>query len=153
MKNTLRLATVTVAAAVGLMMLTPTAAHASKKGRRNTAIALGAVAAYGLVKKKPAIAGIAGAGAVYSWIRSNQVEDDRDRNRQRARQQNRGYNSRYAGDRYYDNGYRGSRYSNNGYNGNGYYSRGSRGRSYSQASRYDNGRRSSGRSSRGRRCN
>lgn len=151
MKNSLRLAAMAVVAAVGLIALTPTAAHASKKGRRNTAIALGAVAAYGLIKKKPAIAGIAGAGAVYSWLQSNKVDDNRDRDRQRARQRNRRYQSRYAGDRYYDNGYRGRSY-NPGYSGRAYnsgysgrscddYDRGSYNRrsSYSRASHDNNG--------------
>jgi hypothetical protein len=137
MKNTLRMATMAVAAAVGLLMLSPTAAHASKKGRRNTAIGLGAVAAYGLIKKKPLIAGVAGAGAAYSWIRSNQVDSDRDRDRQRFRERNRRGNARYNG------GY------NNGYGGYGRDYNDRRG-SYSRASRYDNGRRSSG--GRGRRC-
>lgn len=54
-------------------------AQAGRTGRRNTAIALGAVAAYGIVKKKPALAGIAGAGAVYSYVRSQQSERRRRR--------------------------------------------------------------------------
>lgn len=106
MKNSLRVAAVTLSGAIGLMLMTPTAAHAGKKGRRNTALALGAVAAYGLIKKKPAIAGVAGAGAVYSWVRSNQSDD-----RNRRRNRNRRYNTRYRRDRYYDDyRYRGGRY-------------------------------------------
>lgn len=145
MRNSLRTAALAIVAAVGLISLTPTAAHAGKKGRRNTALALGAVAAYGIIKKKPVIAGVAGAGAVYSWLQSNKV-DDGNRRRQRARQRNRRYNSGYAGDRYYDNGYYGGRAYNSGYGGYD-------GRSYGYSSHpgkakghYKN------RSGRGRRC-
>ena len=58
------------ALAVGLVL--PVPAHAGKEGRRNTAIGLGAVAAYGVVKKKPVVAGVAGAGAIASYVRSQQ---------------------------------------------------------------------------------
>ena len=54
-------------------------AHASREGRRNTAIALGAVAAYGVVKKNPTIAGLGTAGALYSYTAS--LKKDRHRRR------------------------------------------------------------------------
>mgnify|MGYP001359549107 CR=1 FL=1 len=128
MKNSLRIAALTLGGAVGLMLMTPTAAHASKQGRRNTALALGAVAAYGLVKKKPAVAGVAGAGAVYSWVRSNKG-DDRDRrywNRGRYRDDRYHDDYRYRGDRYRDYGYR-DRLDDRYYDrSRGYYGRGRR---------------------------
>lgn len=89
-KNTSCTAAV-LAATIGLGLLAPIAAEAGSKGRRNTAIALGAVAAYGIVKKKPAIAGIAGAGAIYSYMKSRSA---RKRERQRSRYR------RYRGARY-----------------------------------------------------
>jgi hypothetical protein len=88
------MAAIALVGAIGLSLGAPTAAHASKSGKRNTALALGAIAAYGLVKKKPAIAGIAGAGAVYSWLQSNK-EDDNDDRRRRNRRRNRGYQGGY----------------------------------------------------------
>ena len=75
MTKQLRMAAVALMGAIGLSLVSPTAAHASKSGKRNTAIALGAVAAYGLIKKKPLIAGLAGAGAVYTWLKSNKYGD------------------------------------------------------------------------------
>lgn len=71
-------------AATAASLLLPTAAHAGRTGRRNTAIALGAVAAYGVIKKKPLLAGVAGAGAVYSYVRSQQSERRRRRPRRRV---------------------------------------------------------------------
>jgi hypothetical protein len=103
MTKQIRLTSLALVSAVGLGFVAPQAAEAGKEGRRNTALALGAIAAYGIVKKKPAIAGIAGAGAVYSWISSNNVKERRHRRYRRAR-----YNDRYYYDRpryrraYYD---------------------------------------------------
>jgi len=45
------------------------AAHAGSKGRRNTAIGLGAVTAYGLLKKKKPLAIGAGLGTAYAYKR------------------------------------------------------------------------------------
>lgn len=95
--------------AIGLGLLAPIAAEAGSKGRRNTAIALGAVAAYGIVKKKPAVAGIAGAGAIYSYMKSRSArksEQRRDRNRRYrgsryTRHRRPYYRDRYRGDRHY----------------------------------------------------
>jgi hypothetical protein len=70
MTKQVRLTGAAVSAAMAVSVLIPTAASAGKEGQRNTAYALGAVAAYGVIKKKPEIAGLAGAGAVYSFVRS-----------------------------------------------------------------------------------
>jgi len=123
MTKQIRMTALALLGALGVTFAAPTAAHASKKGSRNTAIALGAVAAYGLIKKKPLIAGLAGAGAVYSWLQSNK-SSDRDRDRDRRRNRNRRY---YRQSGYY-NGYQPAyqqapvyyqrpNYANTGYNG------------------------------------
>jgi hypothetical protein len=99
MTKQIRMTAIALLGAIGVTFAAPTVAHASKKGKRNTALALGAVAAYGLIKKKPLIAGLAGAGAVYSWIQSNKDDDDdRDRRRRRNRRyyRNSGYYNGYA---------------------------------------------------------
>jgi hypothetical protein len=160
MTKQIRMTALALLGAIGLTFAAPTAAHASKKGKRNTAIALGAVAAYGLIKKKPLIAGLAGAGAVYSWLQSNK-DGDRDRDRDRRRNRNRrayrnggyynGYQPVYQQAPVYQRPY----YAGNGYNGyNGY-----RGRSRYSGNRgynsYDAGRHSGGRGhayGRQRRC-
>jgi hypothetical protein len=77
MTKQVRLTALAVASAAAVSVLAPTAAYAGKEGRRNAAIALGAVAAYGVVKKKPVIAGVAGAGAVYSYVRSQKSDSKR----------------------------------------------------------------------------
>ena len=61
MTKQVRLAAALLGGVLGLSLLAPTAAHAGREGRRNTALLLGAVAAYGIVKKQPALAGIATA--------------------------------------------------------------------------------------------
>lgn len=76
--------------AIGLGLIVPVAAQAGSKGRRNTALILGAVAAYGIVKKKPAIAGVAGAGAIYSFLQSRKAAK-RERDRGRYGYRRRGY--------------------------------------------------------------
>jgi hypothetical protein len=96
MTKQIRMTAIALLGAIGVTFAAPTAAHASKKGKRNTALVLGAIAAYGLIKKKPAIAGLAGAGAVYSWIQSNKDDDD---DRDRRRRRNRRY---YRNGRYYN---------------------------------------------------
>ena len=72
MKPNLKLTAVALASAIGLSVAAPMTAEAGSKGKRNTAIGLGAVAAYGVVKKKPLVAGLAGGGAIYSYMRSRQ---------------------------------------------------------------------------------
>ncbi len=77
---------------VASTLLSPMAALAGSKGKRNTAIGLGAVAAYGIVKKKPLIAGLAGGGAIYSYMQSRKdrrKERDRDRRASQRRAQRR----------------------------------------------------------------
>lgn len=156
MTKQIRMTALALLGAIGMTFAVPTAAHASKKGKRNTAIALGAVAAYGLIKKKPLIAGLAGAGAVYSWIQSNK-DGDRDRDRDRRRNRNR----RAYQDRGYYNGYQPVYqpvyqqapvyYAGNGYNGYQGRSRYNGNRGYNG---YGGGRHSGGRGyGRQRRCN
>lgn len=93
---------------LGTTLLAPLAAHAGADGRKNTAIALGAAAAYELLLKHQTGAGLVlGAGAAYAGKR---YED--------ARRSERDQNNRY----YYRNGYPyGSNNNNNGSNNNGYY--------------------------------
>ena len=57
-------------------------AHAGSKGRLNTTIGLGAVTAYGLLKKKKtvAIAGAVGTAYAYSKYRSAKKNESRQRN-------------------------------------------------------------------------
>lgn len=64
---------VALVSSIGLSLVAAPAAEAGSKGRRNTALALGAVAVYGVVKKKPLVAGLAGGGALYSYTRSRQA--------------------------------------------------------------------------------
>lgn len=99
MKQSLRSTALTLAASVGLSLFGAGAAEAGSKGRQNTAIALGAVAAYGVVKKKPVVAGVAGAGAVYSYVRSRQSagkEREASRRRERLRRARRVSRTRYV---------------------------------------------------------
>jgi len=130
MTKGIRVLAATMISVIGLGLVAPSAAEAGSKGRRNTAIALGAVALYGIVKKKPVVAGVAGAGALYSYISSRRArsqERDRDRRRRYRRAYNgyggyggygggyspyyaqdygrrRGYYSDYGGGRYYSRG-------------------------------------------------
>jgi hypothetical protein len=97
----MRLNTQTTALALlistGLSAVLPGAAEAGSKGRRNTAIGLGAVAVYGIVKKQPLVAGLAGGGALYSYVSSRKAAR-RERNRRRYSRYRRsryGYGSRY----------------------------------------------------------
>lgn len=69
MKQT-KISALALAGMVGLGALIPTAAHASAEGKRNTAYVLGAATVAGIVMKKPIVAGVAGAGAAYSYISS-----------------------------------------------------------------------------------
>lgn len=68
--------------AFGLTLGSAGVAEAGSKGRRNTAIGLGAVAVHGIVKKKPVIAGLAGGGAIYSYMKSREAAK-KERNRRR----------------------------------------------------------------------
>jgi len=136
MTKQIRLSALALVGAIGLTLAAPGAAHAGSKGKRNTALALGAVAAYGLVTKKPIVAGAAAAGALYSYSQSRR---DADRERDWRRYSDYRYD---RGGRYYDDyGYgRNSRY-DSGYYGGGYgdgYGRGYD-RGYDRYDRYSTG--------------
>jgi hypothetical protein len=62
-----------------LLAIPASPAAASPEGRRNTAIGLGAVAVYGAVTKKPVVAGVAAAGAIYSYVKGRKESRERDR--------------------------------------------------------------------------
>jgi hypothetical protein len=83
------LAVMTLSTFGGLGM---TAAQASVKGRRNTTIALGAITAYGLIKKKKTVAIAGGVGTVYAYSRYRKSKKERDRREARRRAR---YYSRY----------------------------------------------------------
>ena len=105
---------VMLAGALGGLGLSP--AQASSKGRRNTALVLGAVTAYGLLKKnnKVAIAGALGTAYAYKRYRDarqdEELRDERNRFRRRLRaERNRYQSSRYRrvrADRYHRSRYR-----------------------------------------------
>lgn len=84
MKQTVRVTALTLTASIGLSFFSAGAAQAGSKGRQNTALVLGAVTAYGIVKKQPALAGVAGAGALYSYVSSrNAAKKEREEARRR----------------------------------------------------------------------
>jgi hypothetical protein len=66
----------------GLLTFTGPAAHAGSKGRKNTTIAVGAVALHQLLKGKTTNGLIAGAGAAYAYKR---YKDSRDEEKRRER--------------------------------------------------------------------
>jgi len=72
MTRSIRITALVLLAAIGLSLFAAEPVMAGSKGKRNTAIGLGAVAVYGIVKKKPLVAGLAGGGAIYSYMRSRQ---------------------------------------------------------------------------------
>lgn len=122
-----------VACAMALGVVLPGAASASSKGRRNTAIGLGAVAVYGAATRKPVVAGAAAAGAIYSLIQGRrEASEERDEDRFGRFGRN-GGSSRYDDYSRIDNRYSGvnSRY-------NGVDSRYSRGSSDHCDNQYDN---------------
>lgn len=65
--------------ALGLFAATGSAAHAGSKGRKNTAIALGALAVQQLLSKKTTNGLIAGAGAAYAYKRYQDARKDEKR--------------------------------------------------------------------------
>lgn len=95
MTRTLRMTALAMVSSLGLMLGSAGVAEAGSKGRRNTAIGLGAVALYGVVKKKPVVAGVAGGGAIYSYMSSRQKARG-ERNRRRSRASRRSYSRRYV---------------------------------------------------------
>src|SRR5262245_22798801 len=104
MTHGIRLTAIAVLAATALSVVPATVAEAGSTGKRNTAIGLGAVAVYGIVKKKPLVAGLAGGGAIYSYMRSRE-----DAKKERARRYARS-RARYRKVYYYRGGRRHYRY-------------------------------------------
>jgi hypothetical protein len=90
----IRMTAMALVASVTLSVVAPMAAQAGSKGSRNTAIGLGALAVYGVARRKPLIAGLAGGGAVYSYMRSRK-QAKRERSRRHFAR------SRYHSSRYY----------------------------------------------------
>jgi hypothetical protein len=83
--KTIRLTAFALMTAVGAGLLSPVAAHASWKGKRNTAYALGAVGVYGLATKKPLIGALGLGGGIYQYLQANKEKRrERDRDRRRA---------------------------------------------------------------------
>jgi hypothetical protein len=98
MTTRIRMTAMAVLTSIGVSLFSVGAAEAGSKGKRNTAIGLGAVAVYGIVKKKPLVAGLAGGGAIYSYMQSRK-DAKKERQRAAARRSRRG---RYArSSRYY----------------------------------------------------
>lgn len=81
--RTVALSTLGVMAAstIGGLVVTSAPAEAGSKGRRNTTIGLGAITAYGLLKKKKtvAIAGGIGTALAYSKYRKAKKAEQRRR--------------------------------------------------------------------------
>jgi hypothetical protein len=102
MTQTIRRTALAIVSAIGLSLFTPLSAQAGSEGRRNTSIGLGAVAIYGIAKKKPLIAGLAGGGAIYSYMSSRQAKS-----KERKRRAMRNARRRVV---YYRNGHRYVRY-------------------------------------------
>lgn len=65
--------------ASGLLFAAGPAAEAGSKGRKNTALALGAVAVHQLLTKKTTNGLIAGAGAAYAYKRYQDARKDEKR--------------------------------------------------------------------------
>ncbi len=110
-----------LALGAGVSLFTaPIAARASEEGRKNTAIAAGAAAAYLLLTQKNKLPGIiAGAGAAYAYKKYDDSVNDRHRRERYGYYDDRSYDGRYDrnynrygqesyGDRYYPGSYSGS---------------------------------------------
>jgi len=67
-------AVMTASSVVGPLM---SASHASVEGRRNTALAAGAVTAYGLIKRKKTVAIVGGLGTLYAYKRYRDAKKSR----------------------------------------------------------------------------
>lgn len=87
----------TVALAASMFALGAPRAGASSKGRRNTAIGLGAVALYQLLRGQTGTGLLAGAGAAYAYKKYNDARKNERRYRRSSRSSYRGYNSGYYG--------------------------------------------------------
>jgi hypothetical protein len=91
MTQKIRITAIAVVAALGLSVTAPMAAEAGSKGRRNTAIAAGAVGVYGIIKKKPVLAGLGTGVGVYSYMKSREAaKKERNRRVRRVRYVRRG---------------------------------------------------------------
>jgi hypothetical protein len=73
----------------------PGTAYASSKGRKNTAIALGAIAVHQLLTGKTTNGLIAGAGAAYAYKRYEDARKDEKRRDRYSRYSRNWENSRY----------------------------------------------------------
>ena len=102
MKRSIRLTALAMLASVGVSIAAVPPAEASSKGRRNTAIGLAAVSVAGIATRKPWVAGLAGAGALYSYASSRKAAK-----REKARRYSR---ARYRRVTYYRHGRRYTRY-------------------------------------------
>lgn len=134
--NRFSAAALTLTLGVGILGA-PTVARASEEGRKNTAIGLGAAAAYLLLTQRDKVPGlIAGAGAAYAYKKYDDSRKERkDNERYGYYGRNDRYDSRYDRnqdlyhDRRNDRSYRTDRYDDRGSYGND--------RSYNSGSRYD----------------
>ena len=70
--------------------------HAGSKGRRNTTIGLGAVTAYGLLKKNKTVAIAGGLGTAYAYSKYRKAKKAEDRNRDARRYGTSRRSRRYA---------------------------------------------------------
>jgi hypothetical protein len=87
----IRMTAITLLAAIGVSLAAPNVAEAGSKGRRNTAIAAGAVGVYGIVKKKPLLAGVGTGVGIYSYMKSREAaKKERNRRVRRVRYVRRG---------------------------------------------------------------
>lgn len=84
MQSKWKATSVALLTAVGLSLFPATMAEAGSKGRRNTAIAAGAVGIYGIVKKKPVLAGLGTGVGVYSYMKSREAAKREKRRRKRV---------------------------------------------------------------------
>jgi hypothetical protein len=81
----LRVMALALLLAIGVGVVAPVAATAGSKGRRNTAIVAGAVGLYGIIKKKPLIAGLGTGVGVYSYMKSRESKKKEDARNRRLR--------------------------------------------------------------------
>ncbi|MBW3624991.1 MAG: hypothetical protein KY468_16460 [Armatimonadetes bacterium] len=77
-------ASLAAVAMTGSLVLAPGVAHASKEGRKNTTIGLGAAAAHQLLKGKTTNAVLLGAGAAYAYKRYKDADSAEKRQRRSA---------------------------------------------------------------------
>ena len=97
MRTTTRLASGLTVLALLASMVMPGVASASSKGRRNTAIALGALTLHQALKGKTTNALVLGAGTAYAYKR---YRDNRKDEQRKERARNYSYRSRTYSRRY-----------------------------------------------------